>query len=442
MLIDMADLGLDEAATINETNGNVFSFYTNALGYSVFEPVYKIIFLVWVKLTAYSVYGMRALSALAVSMGAGFLFKKLLKYSNFRVACWCSLFFFINNVFLFYSQNIGNVSIAILLAILSVFVFIELYQNPTIKKAIQLAGINVILFYICNACVCIALIQFALSFFLLKQHIKLAIISFLLFLIGTNYPLVHYFLENNILAKQLNLGMRFENIQKLLYLNFVDYFFFNLAVLLTLTIVLNIYIKKLNIRIHAGARPVLYFFYAAFVLTFIFVVKTEAFLHYNFEITALSFFSLSMVVLLGFLFGQQRFSPKINLLAFIFILAIFLPSMQLGASKHWPSKYVVNLIKSKQGVKTVFLYNNFSPFLFYLSPEDFSNSNFKNIEIKYKNLQRMQDVKTVLYKDTIIFILSKNIKKESLDPLMLQSGFNAVRETRGNYEIIQWCKRK
>lgn len=440
MLIDMADLGLDEATTINETKLNIFSFYTNDLGHSVFEPLYKIVFLLWAKLTAYSVYGMRALSALAVSFGAGLLFKKLLKYSNFRVACWCSLFYFINNVFIFYSQNVGNVSISIFLVILSVFIFIDLCQNPSIKKGVQLAAINIVLFYISNACVYVALIQLAMSFFFLKQHIKLSIITFVLFLIGSNYPLVHYFSENNILAKQLNIGMRFENIEKLLYLNFVDYFFFNLTVLLTVTMVLNIYIKKLNQRIIVGARTVLCFFCTAFVVTFIFIIKTEMFMRNNFEITGLSFFSLSLAVLLGFLFGQQRFSSKINLLVFIFILGIFLPSMQLGATKNWPSKYVVNLINRNQGKNTVFLYDGHLPFLFYLSQKDFGNSNYIDSVLKYENIKRIEEWNTVINHDTMICILSKNGNYGNLDSLIKKTGFSAMRETRGNYEITQWCK--
>jgi hypothetical protein len=428
IVIDVADLGLNETVAISESNSNPFGFSPDPIGYSVFEPVYKLIMFCWIKIVSFSVYGMRTLDALFMSVAAGLVFKNINKYIDFRVACWIALFFYINNVLLFHSQDVGNSSLALLLAVVSTFNFVEFYQDPTNRKAIKVGLINCILFYVSNAFVCLSLIQLVFLLFS-RRSIKAGLISFLAVVVGCNYFLVRYFTVNDLLAHQLNLGLYWENVIKLFHLNFADYFFFNLLFWFTLAIVLNIFIKKLNRRSDLTVRFIPRYFVVNAILCFVFILKSRTFLNHDLEIPAIVLFSLALSVLLGLLFGLQTFSSKINLLVYVMILFVFLPSLQLGATKRWHSKALIKVINRHQNQHTAFICNNYLPFLFYLAPEDFRKSEFKSAEYQLKNILNIKNLTPEQIKtrvsafDTIIYIDHEKSGNSNVDSFLVHEGY-------------------
>jgi hypothetical protein len=449
IVIDVADLSLNETIAIDEANGNIFGASVNEVGYSVFEPVYKLIYFLWFKLVNFSVYGMRSLSALLFSLGAGLLFKYIKKFVSFRVAAWVSLFYFINSVFIFHSQDINNSALSVLLIIISSFRFIELYYKPDAKNAIKLGIINCVLFYVSNAFLWLALIQVILFVTLQKSKLKVILLNLLVVLIGCNYFAIQYLSKNNILLNQFNVGISFNNATRLLHLNFTDYFFFNLMFFFILTMVLNIFVKKLNDKSTVNTRLIYRYFFLVCALTFIFICKSKTYLEYGIEINTLLFFSLSLSVLLGLICGHQVFSSKINLLVYAFTLGVFLPSIQLGVNKNWPGKAIAKFINQHQQPGTAILCDNYLPFLFYLSPADFKERTFKNSNFSYKNLQTVETggsytMPSVLYSkyDTLYFISGRKYPDSATVSILTKAGFSGERlcDCYGKYKLSVFKK--
>jgi hypothetical protein len=441
MMIDVPDLGYEEVKEINAANVNIFGFNVNAVGYSVFEPVYKFVLFVWLKMTAFSVYGMRSFSAIAVSIGAGILFENFWKRVHFRMACWVSLFYFLNNVFLFQSQNIGNVSLALLVALISVFTYIDLYRNPDTKNTVILALVNSILFFVANAWIGLILFQLLFSLLYYRKHYKTTLLSFFIFVLACNYPLIKYFSENNLLEKQLNIGLYYEYIEKTFLFNFADDFFMNLASVLIIALTLNIFMKKLSLVITDILRWLYRFFLLSFFVLFIFLSKSEIIKSHDLEIPMLSYYALAFSVLAGMLLGNQKFHPKINLIVFLGLLLIFIPSLQFGKSKNWPSKTLVKYIENNQDPKTLIAFNDFFPFLFYLAEEDFKQGNCNNSDFTYKNVKRLnltRDIRDIVglnNYDTYIIILNKEFNETLTDSLFEEHGFLVGNDDFGNYKI-------
>ncbi len=450
-IIDVADIDLNESLEIDAINKPIFCSSTNQFGWTVFEPLYRIILWLWAQLTGYSVYGLRSLSAVFLSIASVVLYKGILKYVNFRVACWVSLFYLINNIFTQSSQEISNNSLIILLSVLSSFHFIKLYNNPNFKSALKLTAINCLLFYTSNAYVSLIFVQLLISIFIFKNKFKYILTSFGLLLVGCNYWLVNYFLQNDIILNQFNIGINLKNLSSFFYKNFTDYFFFNVFFALTIIIILNVYVKKLNKPITKQNGLIFFYFFISFSLFYLFIFKSKLYINHPFEIKSSLFLALSLTVILGFIFGYTNFSSKINLLTFILLTVIFAPSIKLGQNKNWPSKAIVNIIKQHQNSKTAFFYDNYLPFTFYLDPTIFNypkpylnNLLLKNLYPSTQKVNYNLNKLNLLQYDTL-YIIHQTKKLDSTFNLALQ-GNNFIEVKRfdyyGNYHLNLFNRKK
>ncbi len=345
--IDFSDSPLNESIDLDAIHKSVLKSSTNQIGWKVFEPFYKIVLLFCSKISSNSA-GLKILNVFLLSMAASLLFKFINKYVNFRTACWVSLFYFINSSINYSSQTIGSNALLLTLSFVSTFYFLELYYTPGIKNAISLGVVNCVLFYTCNAYIGLILAQLFIAIFLFRTNYKLFALSLGVVLTGCNYWLVRYFIKNKVFASQFNLGIGSENLELFFSANFGDYFFFNVLLAITVIVVLNVYVKKLNKQITNQNKAVFLYFFAAFILYFIFIFKSKFATYHLLENKSNLFLTLNLTVILGLIFGYTKFSSKINVLIFMLMLIVFLPSLKLISDKNLNSNVMLNGINRSQ----------------------------------------------------------------------------------------------
>lgn len=111
-------------------------------------PLYPLFLHYWIQLFGDSEFSVRFITALAISLGGGFLFLLADKFFNRQTAIFSSLMFFTSNELFYYAQEARPYALIILFVILSNYVFLQLINKPSFVNSILLGVFNCILFYL------------------------------------------------------------------------------------------------------------------------------------------------------------------------------------------------------------------------------------------------------------------------------------------------------
>ena len=110
-------------------------------------PFYYYCLSVWIKLFNDSEFCVRLLSVIFSALAGGILFVFSNKHFNKTTAIVVSFLYLSSNILFFYSHEARAYSLAVLLALLSSYLFFELKNKPTAKIWLMLGLINFLLIY-------------------------------------------------------------------------------------------------------------------------------------------------------------------------------------------------------------------------------------------------------------------------------------------------------
>lgn len=374
--IDLQDFENIELLNLYQAKLNPFSFYTNTLGYEVFEPVYLCLTKLLYSLFGLNAYLLRLPSALFSAIASVLVFNFIRTHLNYLAAVWTFLFFLCNYYLNVESQLLHQSTIVLLGITLLINEITKLITNQK-NTVFSVILLNTFLFYTSNQMAVVLIFELILILIFNKKLIIKYLLILGATLLSTNYFFYNYINSNKALEKLLNAGFNLDvfllSFQKL----FESEFYFNLFFLIFAIIALNIYFKRMEINLNRSQAQSYSVTTVLTLILFYFIYKTRYLTpniqHYLFFMVITLLFS---IVILKF-FAFNSYSRPINFLFLILFVIFILPSISLGNRHENRNKAVHKLVREKLDSELIIIKDCYN-FLIYQQPQYFFNKNYQN----------------------------------------------------------------
>ena len=385
----------------------------------------------WIKFYGVTVVNAKLLSAIFSSLAGGLIFALGTKRFNSNFGLVAAGLFLVSFSQYFYAHEIRAFALVSLLAVLSIFIFLELIRNPKKWHIPALAFVNLVMILSHYASFLLPIIEFIGTLLFIKQNKKTffyfiysQIIAFVFFLPWFLYSTINHvptagefwlavptpyrilkvgmnvvnpvLMAVNLLSFIIiyNPGLRKKTIKK----EFDKKIYFFLSLVFWGTLILNFLVSQ--------KFPILLDRYVLFASIGIFLAISYLFTHLNLSKVT---FATSFIILLGFLLSVNSYDNQ---------------------QENWPE--LVNKVKKNKNNNTLVIIHQwweFRAFSYYYNPDYFRD--YKNTVPKLRNdniypIGNANSIKELIQNNNpekIIIVMCQSGKKELFFNLMKKSGY-------------------
>ena len=140
--LDFRSLWYDEAASLSFTEYSLGDIWTHRY---MAKPIYFILLRAWVNLFGYSEFATRFLAAIFGVLSIFLIYKLAKALFNYRVGLFSALILALSCYHIYYSQQVRNYTLLVLLGLLSMLFFIRILKENKFTLYLSYTFINVFL---------------------------------------------------------------------------------------------------------------------------------------------------------------------------------------------------------------------------------------------------------------------------------------------------------